>query len=71
MENLNLIGIPVKSKIEAIKLLGCTKETLKYQTKEIEFNGITFHIYTYMADCSKDFYYWVNAFNMDSKQNES
>jgi len=71
MENLNLIGIQVKNMNEAIKLLGCTRETLKHSTKEIEFNGLTFHIFTYMSDNSKDFYYSVTAFYMDSKEDNN
>jgi len=70
MENLNLIGIKVNSTNEAISILGCTKENLIFNESQTVFNGITFFMFIYMSNESKEFCYSVNASNLASNQYE-
>ena len=70
MENLNLLGVQVQSMNEAIDLLGCTKETLIYNQSEVILSGITFYLFTYMSNDSKEFCYSVTASNLASNQYE-
>jgi len=70
MGDLNLLGIQVYSMVEAIKILGCTKDNLIWSSKTISINGFSFIITTYTADTSKDFLYAVTASNLQSNQYE-
>ncbi|MES2864056.1 MAG: hypothetical protein V4666_08055 [Bacteroidota bacterium] len=71
MENLNLIGIKVNSMAEAIKILGCTKDTLINSADAVLLNGLAFNIFTFRTDGNPDWCYSMTATNLNSKQHST
>jgi len=71
MEKLNLIGIRVSEMCEAIKLLDCTEDNLINSADDVLINGFAFNIFTYRTESNKNWYYSINATNLNSKEHEN